>query len=85
MATNKGQLCGKWPVTVDGVEVCVADTGVLDVQEDFIRTWLGDGDLLVDDGATSLLDDLRPLLGRDFRHVESVCGYGLLFYAGTGM
>jgi hypothetical protein len=41
----------------------MANTGELDVDEDLIRTWLLHGNLLVIDGTTSLLDDLRPLLG----------------------
>jgi hypothetical protein len=49
--------------------ISVADTGELDVDEDLIGAGLSNGDLLVDRGSTSLLDDLGPLLGRD-RHVD---------------
>ena len=48
----------------------MANTRVLDVDENLIRTRLLYGDLLVVDGATSLLDDLRPLLGRNRTHVD---------------
>jgi len=65
VATDKGQLGVKGPVTHDSVEIGVADTRVLDVDEDLIGTGLLDGNLLVDNGTTSLLDDLRPLNGRD--------------------
>jgi hypothetical protein len=44
------------------MKIRVADTRVFDVDEDLIRARLLDWDLLVLDGATSLLDDLRPLL-----------------------
>ena len=47
----------------------MADSGVLDVDQDFIGAWLLYGDLLVLDGSTSLLDDLSPLFGWKFRHV----------------
>lgn len=65
MATDERELGGERPVAVDGVEVGVADTRVLDVDEDFIRAGLLDGDLHVLDGAAGLLDDLRPLLCGD--------------------
>jgi hypothetical protein len=65
VATDKGQLGVKGPVTHDSVEIGVADTGVLDVDKNLIGTGLLDGNLLVDNGTTSLLDDLRPLNGRD--------------------
>ena len=59
------------PVTIDGVEICVADTRVLDVDENLIRAWLLDWNLLVLDGATSLLNHLRPLLGRNGTHDDA--------------
>lgn len=50
------------------MEISVTDTGVLDVDQDFIWTWLLNGNLLVFNGSASLLDDLRPLLLGDLRH-----------------
>lgn len=50
VATDEGQLDGDGPVAHHGVQVGVADTRELDVDENLIRTGLGDGDLLVDDG-----------------------------------
>lgn len=67
VATDKGQLGVEGPVTHHGVEIGVADTGVLDIDEDLIGTGLLDGDLLVLGGSTVLLDNLRPLHGRDLR------------------
>jgi hypothetical protein len=73
VATDERELGRERPVTVDGVEIGVADTRVLDVDEDLIRAWLLDGDLAVFDGTTGLLDDLRPLHLWDLRcgHFES--------------
>jgi hypothetical protein len=48
----------------------VAHTRELDVDENLVRSWLLDGNLLVVDGTTGLLDDLRPLLGWNGTHVE---------------
>ena len=49
----------------------MADTRVLDVDEDLIGTRLGDGNLLVFDGTAGGLDDLGPLLGGDLgAHVD---------------
>lgn len=72
VATNKRKLGWQGPVTVQGVKICVADTGVLDVDENLIRTRLGDGNLLVLEWTASLLDDLGPLLLGDLgrRHCE---------------
>lgn len=64
----------QWPVTVDGVEICVANTRILDVDENLIRTGLLDGNLLVLDGAAGLVDDLCPLLGWDGSHCDGMCG-----------
>jgi hypothetical protein len=50
VATNKGQLGVEGPVTLPGVEVSVADTGELDIDEDLIGTRLLDRNLLVLDG-----------------------------------
>jgi hypothetical protein len=61
----------KRPVTVDGVQISMADTRVFDVDKNLIRTWLLDRNLLVLDGAASLLNDLRPLLGRKRTHFDS--------------
>ena len=61
MATDERELGGEWPVAIDGVEIGVADTGVLDVDEDFVWAWLGDWDLLVLDWTAGLLNDL-PML-----------------------
>jgi hypothetical protein len=58
------------PVAIHGVEISVADTRVLDVDENFIWAGLLNGNLLVLDGTTGLLDDLRPLLLWDFWHVD---------------
>jgi len=48
VASNKRELGRQWPVTIDGVEIRVADTGVLDVDENLIRAWLLNWDLLID-------------------------------------
>jgi len=71
VTTDERKLGWKRPVTIDGMQVGVADTRVLDVDEDLIWAWLLDWDLLVDDWTTGLLDDLRPLRFWDLRHV---CG-----------
>jgi hypothetical protein len=47
----------------------VADTRVLDVDKNLIWARLLNRNSLVVDGASSLLDDLRPLLGRNGTHV----------------
>ena len=71
MATHERKLCWKRPIAIDCVQVGVADSGILDVDEDLIWSWLLDWDLFVFDWAASLLDDLRPLLLRDFlRHAR---------------
>jgi hypothetical protein len=54
------------------VQVSVADARVLDVDENLIGAGLLYGDLLVLDGASGLLDDLRPLLLGNGRHVGSM-------------
>jgi hypothetical protein len=50
VATNKGQLGVEGPVTLPGVEISVADTGELDVDEDLIGARLLNRNLLVLDG-----------------------------------
>jgi hypothetical protein len=50
VATNKRQLGVEGPVTLPGVEISVADTGELDVDEDLVRAGLLNGNLLVLDG-----------------------------------
>lgn len=71
VATDKGKLGCKRPVAIDGVQVGVTDTGVLDVDENFVRTGLLDRDLLVLDWSTGLLNDLCPL------HLGNLgCHYG---------
>lgn len=51
----------------------MADTRILDIDENLIRAWLLNGNLLVLDGTASLLDHLRPLLrGNVLAHVEIV-------------
>jgi hypothetical protein len=67
VAANKRKLGWKGPVAVQGVEIGVTDTSVLDIDEDLIGTRLGNGDLLVLEWAASLLDDLSPLLLGDLR------------------
>lgn len=61
VATDERELGGQRPVTVHGVEVGVADTRVLDVDENLIWAGLLDVDLLVLDWAAGLLDDLGHL------------------------
>lgn len=59
MASDQGQLGLQRPVTVEGVEVGMADAGVFDIDEDLVRTWLLDRNFLVVDWAAFLLKDLR--------------------------
>jgi hypothetical protein len=67
VTANKRKFGWQGPVTVQCVKICVADTGVLDVDEDLVRTRLGNGDLLVLEWTASLLDDLGPLHLGDLR------------------
>lgn len=67
VATDKRLLDGQGPVTLHGVEIGVADTGVLDIDEDLIGTGLGNVDLLVDGKLADLLDHLGHLLLGDLR------------------
>jgi hypothetical protein len=52
---DKWQLGCQRPVTVHSMEISVADTRVLDVDENFIWTWFLDWDLLVNDGCKGLV------------------------------
>jgi hypothetical protein len=54
VSTNQWELRCQWPVAVDGVEIGVADTRVLDVDENLIWAGLLNWDLLVDDSCGSL-------------------------------
>jgi hypothetical protein len=67
VTTNKRKFGWQGPVAVQCVEICVADTGVLYVDEDFIRCRLGNGNLLVLEWTASFLDDLGPLHLGDLR------------------
>jgi hypothetical protein len=67
VATNKREFGWEGPIAVQCVEICVADTSVLDVDENLVRARLGDGNLLVLEWTASLLDDLSPLHLGDLR------------------
>jgi hypothetical protein len=67
VATDEGKLSIEGPVTLHGMEIGMADTRVLDVDEDLIGAGLLDGDLLEDDGTALLLDHLGPLLFWDLK------------------
>lgn len=54
MSADQWELCWQWPVTVDSVEICVADTRVFDVDENLIWAGLCNWDLLVDDSYRQL-------------------------------
>ena len=56
----------------------MADAGVLDVDEDFVGSGLGDGDLLVFERAADLRADLGPLHLGDGEHGERVTGAALV-------
>jgi hypothetical protein len=57
VSTHQWELCWQGPVTVDSVEISVANARVLDVDENFIWAGLCNWDLLVDDS----YDELEPL------------------------
>jgi len=40
VASDERKLGCEWPVTVDGVEIGVADPGVFDIDEDLVWAWL---------------------------------------------
>jgi hypothetical protein len=67
VTTNQRKFGWQGPVAVQCVEVCVADTGVLDIDENLIGSRLGNGNLLVLEWTASLLDDLGPLHLGDLR------------------
>jgi hypothetical protein len=67
VTTNQRKFGWQGPVAVQCVEICVADTSVLDVDEDLIGSRLGDRNLLVLEWASSLLDNLGPLHLGDLR------------------
>jgi hypothetical protein len=73
VATNKGQLGVKGPVTLPGVEIGVADTGELDVDQDLIGTRLLNGNLLVLDGYRKW--DVSMKLKTDISAVERIVGW----------
>ena len=50
MAANEGLLRFQWPVPVKSMQVCVADTGVLDVDKNFIWSRLLHWYFLIDEG-----------------------------------
>jgi hypothetical protein len=54
VSTDQWKLCWQRPVTVDSVEISVADTRVLDVDENFIWAGLCNRDLLVDNSYDEL-------------------------------
>jgi hypothetical protein len=79
VTTNKRKLGGERPVTVHSVEIGVADTRELDVDEDLIWARLLDWDLLVFNGAAGLLNDHgHLLLGNGGSHIGCMCtGFGV--------
>jgi hypothetical protein len=73
VTTDERELGRERPVAVHGVQVSVADTRELDVDEDLIGTGLLDVNLLVLNWAAGLLNDHSHLLGGDRRgHVGDV-------------
>ena len=75
VATNKGKLGSKGPVTLPGVEISVADTGVLDIDENFVRGRSGDGVVsLVKKGTTVGLENESLLSLRNRSHCKYVLG-----------
>lgn len=56
------------PVAVHSVEIGMADTRVLDIDQNLIGTGLLNWNLLVLDWTASLLNDLRPLLLGNVAH-----------------
>ena len=74
VASDKRNFAGQRPVAVHGVEICVADTTVLNVDENFIGARFGNRDLLVHWRSALLLYHLCPLLLRDLgRHDAGYC------------
>ena len=72
VSANKWKLGWKWPVSIHSVQVGVTYTGILDIDENLIWSWLLDGNLLVLNRTASLLNDLGPLHFWDLR--SHVCG-----------
>lgn len=54
VSTDQWELPLQWPVSVDGVEISVTDTRVLDVDENLIWARFLHWDLLVDDSYRKL-------------------------------
>lgn len=70
VSTYEWKFGWEWPVAIDGVQVGVADTRELDVDQDLVWTGLLHWNLLVLDWSSSLFNDLSPLLlGNVLRHV----------------
>ena len=55
VSTDKGELDGQRPVTVHGMEIGVADTRELDVNQNFIWANFWNWDLLIDTGWVMLV------------------------------
>lgn len=77
MSANEGKLCGDWPIVVAGVQVSVADTRAVELDETLAGCELRrlfDG-VIVDDveRGVTLLDD-RRLLGLGDGILRSHCG-----------
>lgn len=71
VTTDQRHLGGKRPVTLKSVQIGVADTGVLDVNQDLVLTGLGDGDFLELDvlGTTVGVENGSQLLVRNSHYV----------------
>lgn len=69
MSTNQWHLRSQWPVSILSMEIGVADSRVLDVDQDFIWTWNWNWHLLILEIAAGLVEDLRPLLLRDLAEI----------------
>lgn len=65
MSAHERKLQIEGPVTLHGVQVGVANSGIPDLDQNLVRARLCNGDLLVNKGSTFLLDHLGPLLLRD--------------------
>ena len=84
VTTDERKFGWEGPVTVQCVEICVADTGVLDIDENLIGARLGDGNLLVLEWTASLLDNLGPLLLGDLGRRHCELGFCLRWKIGSG-
>ena len=67
VTAHERELGRQRPVAVDGVEVRVADAGILDVDKHLVRSGLRHRYLLVPDRPAGLLDYLCPLFLWDLR------------------